>query len=120
LNYKVCSVADLKEKEPYTVDVNGIEVGVIKWNEQLYAYENTCAHIGGPVCLGGVFNKINLVLKEDKKVIKEIAAEDEMRLVCPWHGFEYDLKTGMCEFSPKFKLRKYHAFIENNEVYVEL
>jgi nitrite reductase/ring-hydroxylating ferredoxin subunit len=120
LNFKVCSLGDLTEKVPYTVDVNGTEVGIIMWENQLYAYENVCAHIGGPVCLGGVFNKINLVLNEDKSVVKESISEDELRLVCPWHGFEYDLKTGECDFSTKFKLRKFHAFIKDSQVYVEI
>ncbi|WP_066307162.1 Rieske (2Fe-2S) protein [Bacillus sp. FJAT-29814] len=120
MNVKVCYFDELKEREPYTVAVDGIEVGIIKWDDQLYAYENTCAHIGGPVCLGGVFNKVNLILNEDKTVVKECIAEDELRLVCPWHGFEYDLKTGECDFSAKFKLRKFYAFVKNNEVYVEI
>jgi len=28
-------------------------------------------------------------------------------LVCPWHGYEYDIKTGECAGDRKLKLRKY-------------
>ncbi|WP_180954160.1 Rieske (2Fe-2S) protein [Bacillus sp. M6-12] len=120
MDIKVCNFDELIEKEPYTVALEGIEVGIIKWQGELFAYENNCAHIGGPVCLGGVFNKVSLVLNEDKTVEKECVSEDELRLVCPWHGFEYDLKTGESVFSKRFKLRKFNSFTKCNEVFIEM
>ena len=30
-----------------------------------------------------------------------------MHFVCPWHGMEYDMKTGECVSDRKMKLRSY-------------
>ena len=32
-----------------------------------------------------------------------------MHFVCPWHGYEYDLKTGECVGDRKLKLRKFEV-----------
>ena len=38
--------------------------------------------------------------------------------VCPWHGYEYDMKTGECVSDRKLKLRKYKVVEKGDEVYV--
>jgi nitrite reductase/ring-hydroxylating ferredoxin subunit len=43
---------------------------------------------------------------------------DETHFVCPWHGYEYDLKTGECIGDRKLKLRKYEVVKRGEEIYV--
>jgi hypothetical protein len=43
---------------------------------------------------------------------------DEMHFVCPWHGYEYDLKTGECIGDRKLKLRKYEVVKRGEDIYV--
>ena len=43
---------------------------------------------------------------------------DEAHFVCPWHGYEYDMKTGECVSDRKLKLRKYKVVEKGDEVYV--
>jgi nitrite reductase/ring-hydroxylating ferredoxin subunit len=38
--------------------------------------------------------------------------------VCPWHGYEYDMKTGECVSERKLKLSKYKVVEQGDEVYV--
>ena len=38
--------------------------------------------------------------------------------ICPWHGYEYDMKTGECVSDRKLKLRKYKVVEKGDEVYV--
>src|SRR6266581_1257581 len=45
-------------------------------------------------------------------------SETEMHFVCPWHGMEYDMKTGECVSDRKLKLRKYQVVEKGDEVYV--
>jgi nitrite reductase/ring-hydroxylating ferredoxin subunit len=79
------AVGDMK-----LVVLNGREVGVIRLRSgELRAVMNRCPHKGAPVCrgiVGGVWESTGpgeLTLDEGRDV-----------LVCPWHGFEFDLKTG--------------------------
>jgi hypothetical protein len=43
---------------------------------------------------------------------------DETHFVCPWHGYEYDLKTGECIGDRKLKLRKYEIVKRGEDIYV--
>ena len=36
------------------VDVGDTTIGIFRFQGQLYAYLNTCAHQGGPVCQGKI------------------------------------------------------------------
>ena len=40
------------------VDAGGTVVGVFRVDGRLYAYQNTCAHQGGPVCQGKLLPRI--------------------------------------------------------------
>jgi nitrite reductase/ring-hydroxylating ferredoxin subunit len=87
------------------VDVAHVTVGVFRVEGRLYAYENTCPHMGGPVCQGlmipAVVEKLN-----DANVSTGFAFnEDDPRIVCPWHGFEFSIKTGCHPASQTVRLR---------------
>jgi nitrite reductase (NADH) small subunit len=63
------------------------------------AIENVCLHMGGPLGQGYV---------EGGKV------------VCPWHGWEYEPKTGELVGDPKSKLEVFPIKVENGDVMVEM
>jgi nitrite reductase/ring-hydroxylating ferredoxin subunit len=42
----------------------------------------------------------------------------DMHFVCPWHGYEYDLKTGECVGNRKLRLRNYAVVERDGAVYV--
>jgi nitrite reductase/ring-hydroxylating ferredoxin subunit len=42
------------------------------------------------------------------------------KLICPWHGWEYDARTGVLSDDPQSKLAVYPIKIENGDVLVEL
>ena len=41
-----------------------------------------------------------------------------VHFACPWHGYEYDLKTGECVGDRKLKLRKYNVVKRGDEIFV--
>ena len=43
---------------------------------------------------------------------------DEMHFVCPWHGYEYDLKTGQCMGDSKLKLKRFDVVRRGDDIYV--
>jgi nitrite reductase/ring-hydroxylating ferredoxin subunit len=99
------------------VNDHGREVGVFSQDDGYYAYSNYCLHSGGPVCEGLMINRVQEVLGPDKTFVGEIFA-DEVHFVCPWHGFEYDLKTGENVANRKLKLRRYDVVERDGVVYV--
>jgi nitrite reductase/ring-hydroxylating ferredoxin subunit len=81
-----------------------VTVGIFRLHGNLYAYQNRCAHQGGPVCQGKIIPRVTEVI--DAAGASRGFAFDESRLhiVCPWHGYEYDIQTGAHPGKPAAKL----------------
>ncbi len=94
------------------------EIGVFRVGEKFYAYENTCLHQGGPVCEGMILGKVETVLGEERGVVEERFSEEEIHVVCPWHGWEYDIATGECAADRRLRLKKYEVAQREGGVYV--
>jgi nitrite reductase (NADH) small subunit len=95
--------------------IGDVEIGVVRLaNGEMHAVRNRCPHKGAPICkgiVGGTWPPTpvgSLDFERDGEV-----------LVCPWHGYEYDLKTGMELYHERpTKLTKYQTSIESGSVIV--
>ena len=63
------------------------------------AIDNECPHRGGPLAEGSL---------EDGKVM------------CPWHAWAFDLRTGTCDHDPKEKVGVYPLTFQGDDVLVVL
>jgi nitrite reductase/ring-hydroxylating ferredoxin subunit len=102
------------------VDVDGREVGVIAHDGDLYAFENRCKHQGGPVCEGLVMGKVEAIVDDERRVRGERFSKDVLHLVCPWHGWEYDLRTGRCASDETISLNTYALVERDGNVFLAL
>lgn len=93
------------------------EIGVFHKDGQFHAYSNTCLHQGGPACEGLLINNVVDIVGADRLYHGQKFGED-VHFVCPWHGYEYDIKSGECIGDRKQKLRKYEVVRRGNEIYV--
>lgn len=95
-----------------------LEIGVLHRNGELFAYRNHCVHQGGPACEGMTIAKVEDVILPDRTTAGQRFSDTEIHFVCPWHGMEYDLRTGVCAPNPKRRLQKFDVVQKGNEVYV--
>lgn len=95
---KVCKKSDVPEGRGKTVDVNGKAVAIFNVEGNFYAISDTCVHRGGPLGEGEVEGKT---------------------VVCPWHGWRYDVTTGSNELNPSISVQKYPIRVEGDDVLVE-
>jgi nitrite reductase/ring-hydroxylating ferredoxin subunit len=116
--YPICLSDAVRESDGVLATVAGVEVGVFRVKGRLVAYENRCRHQGGPVCTGAVLGKLEAVLGPGGTILEERFSEDELHLVCPWHGWEYDLETGECTVDRKLRLRRFEVSERDGRVYV--
>lgn len=114
----LAETSKLKEGERVIVPLGDTEVGVYRVNGKLYAYENLCAHQGGPACEGLLMPKVEEVLGENKTYQSRRFNYDEWHIVCPWHGWEYELTTGEFVVNRKFRLKKYEVIEKDGRIYV--
>ncbi|HTN42991.1 MAG TPA: nitrite reductase small subunit NirD [Nitrospiria bacterium] len=94
------TVADAKDIGPgegRVVEVQGNEVALFNLNGTFYAIDNMCVHQGGPLGEG---------MLEGESVI------------CPWHSWRYNVKTGVCSTNPSMKVKTYSVKIEDGQVRV--
>lgn len=68
-------------------------------NGEYSALDNVCPHRGGPLGQG--------LIEGDK-------------LVCPWHGWQFDPKTGAVAHAPDQKVPTYPLTIDGENVFVEV
>ncbi|MEP7105538.1 MAG: Rieske (2Fe-2S) protein [Chloroflexota bacterium] len=116
--FRVGPSSEIPDRSGILVQAGGLEIGVFRVKGHLRAYENRCRHQGGPVCTGEIIGRYEQVLRPDGTMAEERFAEDEVRIACPWHGWEYDLETGECTADRRFKLRRLEARERGGEVYV--
>ncbi len=81
------------------IQVDDLSIGVFHHKGGWYAYHNSCAHRGGPVATGNI---------------------DGDTLVCPWHGFEFNVTTGECLADPSARLDMYPVEVRDGQVYLEV
>jgi nitrite reductase/ring-hydroxylating ferredoxin subunit len=117
--FRVVPFDEIPERGGVLVDAGGTEIGVFKADGRLYAYENRCAHQSGPVCSGEILGRTELVLDERGEAVAERLDDSEPRLVCPWHGWEYDLTTGEAAHDRRLRLRRFEVTVDDGIVYVD-
>ena len=107
-------VAPASEIAPGTskiVSVAGRSIGVFNVNGEFYALINRCPHEGAPLCIGFVLGKFTA----DRPGEYRLERHGEM-LRCPWHGWEFDIKTGQSWCHPEsVKARTYQVEVVAGE-----
>jgi|SRR4051794_22954915 nitrite reductase/ring-hydroxylating ferredoxin subunit len=114
----VCKASEFNEGDRRIVRLGAHEIGVFNDKGQFYAYSNFCLHQGGPACEGIIIAKVEERIMPDKTSRGLYFSETETHFVCPWHGYEYDIKTGECTADRKLKLRKYKVVQKGDDLYV--
>jgi nitrite reductase/ring-hydroxylating ferredoxin subunit len=106
--FVVGTVEEIPPGERKIVDVAGRTVGVFNVGGEYFALLNRCPHQGGPLCSGNTLGFLRsagvgeFVYSRPGEVVR-----------CPWHGWEYDLRTGQSWFDPaRVIVRKYAVSIE--------
>ncbi len=93
-------VATLSELVPGTckpVEAGGKVVALFNVDSSVYALDNTCLHRGGPLGEGTLNGDV---------------------VTCPWHGWEYNVRTGEKVNVPAVKVATYPVQVEGNDIKV--
>jgi nitrite reductase/ring-hydroxylating ferredoxin subunit len=96
----------------------GVEIAVLRHEGEFYAYENLCVHQGGPACEGRIVGRVVEVHDAAGNYRGQRFDDARPHLVCPWHGFEYDLRTGEYVADRSQRLRRFEVVLRGDDVYV--
>ena len=116
----VCKDGELADGAVRIVHHDKHEVAVIRHSGRYYAYANLCPHQGGPACEGIRYPKVVEVIDEGGEFRGQRFDHEDIHIVCPWHGYEFHLETGVNVCDKRLKLKKYKITEREGEVYVSL
>ncbi|MEF3304592.1 Rieske (2Fe-2S) protein [Paenibacillus sp. GYB003] len=96
-------------------DVLGKSVVIYNIQGQYFAFLNYCPHQGAAICRGEVCGT-NL-----PSGVYEYAFGKEGEIVrCPWHGWEFDIKTGKSLVRNDMRLRRYEVVVTGDMLGVRI
>lgn len=96
---RVAQVSSVAAGEGCVVDAGGRSLALFNVAGTYYAIDNACAHRGGPLGEGDLDGRI---------------------VICPWHGWRWDVTTGANANNPAVKMACFPVSLENDEIYVDL
>ena len=94
-SYLVCRKDELQDGDRRVVSCDGTEVGVFNVDGQFHVIDNTCLHRGGPLGEGELEASV---------------------VTCPWHGWQFNVTTGVCVNNPSAKVETYQVKVEGSDV----
>ena len=96
---KVCDAGDIAEgRARIAILPNGDRVAVFRHEGKLSAIANACAHQNGPLGEGRIIDCL---------------------VTCPWHGFQYDVRTGRSPAPFTEKVPTYNIRLDGTMVMVD-
>jgi nitrite reductase/ring-hydroxylating ferredoxin subunit len=102
------------------VDVDGTEFAVFHLRGEFSAFENVCTHMGGPACQGKILPRVEEPIGADGTSGGMQFSKTSYNVACPWHGFEYDIRTGIHVGYPRFRLRSTPVRVLDGNVLVTI
>lgn len=64
---------------------------------EFFALDGVCPHQGGPLGKGALCGAV---------------------LTCPWHGWQFDVRSGQHQLNPKFFQPRFHTKVEGGTIFV--
>ena len=112
----VCREEELAPGQMRTLRNVGAPVVVVCSAEgEYHAIRGICPHQGALLGRGHLWS---LTVSEEPGVYG--LAEKAEILRCPWHSFDYDVKTGRCVGDPRLRVRTYPVSVEDGHIVVDL
>jgi nitrite reductase/ring-hydroxylating ferredoxin subunit len=96
---KAASVNDFVSIPLKKVVIMGKEICIFKNSGSFYATTNICPHQGGPLDEGEL---------------------QETCIVCPWHGWAFDVTNGSCQLNENIKIQTFETKIEGNNILLKI
>lgn len=116
MNRIVAKAKDLPPGSRKIVSLGGQRsIGIFNINGRFYAVKNLCPHQGGPLCQGRIKPHAN-----SSGPYHVIWERENETLRCPWHNWEFDLKTGRALYDSQLRVKVYQVTVVNDDVVIQL
>ncbi len=94
---KVASVSEIPPGQGKTIEVAGEKLALFNVGGTFFAIDDICAHMGANLADGSLEDKV---------------------ITCPWHGWKYDVTSGICSDDPSVKQRCFQVKVDGADILV--
>ena len=107
----VAAAAEVAPGQGKRVEVAGREIALFNVNGEFFAFADRCPHEGAPLSKG----KLVGLAEADEPGQYRLSRKNEF-LRCPWHGWEFDVRTGQSWCDPtRTRVRTYEAAVASSD-----
>ena len=111
----VATVDDIPPGRRMLVNVKGREIGIFNVGGEYFAVGNRCPHEGASLCKGRVVG----LVESSEPGSYQVSRRGEL-LRCPWHGWEFDVRTGQSYCEPeRIQVRSYPVEVAEGQRVVQ-
>ncbi len=96
---KVADISALPDGETMEAKIAGHPYAVCNAGGALHCLDGECPCTGGPLSQGAIRHDL---------------------LVCPWHGWRFDYKTGICAYDDSIKVARFPVKVEDGGTFVDV
>ena len=96
---KVADLSALPDGETMEAKIAGHPYAVCNAGGALHCLDGECPCTGGPLSQGTIRHDL---------------------LVCPWHGWRFDYKTGVCAYDDSIKVARFPVKVEDGAILVDV
>ncbi len=94
---KVAQTSEIPDGQGKCVEVEGKRIAIFNVEGTYYAIDDICPHQGGPLGEGELSGTV---------------------VTCPWHGWEYDVTTGVNRDDSEVVQEKFEVMIDGTDIFV--
>lgn len=117
----VCKSGEIMDGGRKVVQIGAFEVGIFNLHGRFFAYENVCPHFSGPACQGVLAPLFAEGVCDDRTSVGRVFDQDgRMNIVCPWHGYEFDIETGAHPTDARMRLRAVPVSVRDGAIYLSV
>ena len=95
---KVAALAQVPDESVLEVTVGAQPYAICRTRDSIFALDGICPHRGGPLGQGTI---------------------REGRVVCPFHLWEFDCRTGEYDLDPRQRVATYEVKVENGDIFLQ-
>ena len=96
---KAASVAAMQAGSMVQAKIDDELYVVCNVGGELHAMDGRCPHAGGPLAEGALHG---------------------YTVVCPWHAWEFDCRTGETDFNARFRLKTFAVTTQGDDVLIDI
>jgi nitrite reductase (NADH) small subunit len=105
----VCAADELAPGDMVPARLDGTPIVVVRTPDgELHGLVDRCVHQGARLSGGRL-----LPGTDGDQVGEYRLSEDDAVLKCPWHGYEYDVRSGCALFDPRRRVRRVDVRVED-------